>query len=123
MLTVFRNNRVSNPQHPDNNQHPQKQASSDARRAKHSSISRNHGPLYSFSGSWQTDQLCMGGGVAIFHIATGRVVVCRHSVENRWFLPKGRRDPNEDSRVGAEREGFEEVSFAEVTNSLCLFDL
>jgi 8-oxo-dGTP pyrophosphatase MutT (NUDIX family) len=48
--------------------------------------------------------------VAIFHLASSRVVLCRHSVANAWFLPKGRRDAGEDSIAGAEREGFEEVS-------------
>tara|TARA_R110002003_G_scaffold27_9_gene1409 strand:- start:899 stop:1174 length:276 start_codon:yes stop_codon:yes gene_type:complete len=53
-----------------------------------------------------------GGGVAIFHLATGRVVIC--SAESRrggkyYFLPKGRRDAGEESGTGAEREGYEEV--------------
>jgi hypothetical protein len=56
----------------------------------------------------------VGGGVAIFHIATGRVVIC--SAENRrgetyYFLPKGRRDAGEESGTGAEREGYEEVRY------------
>jgi hypothetical protein len=54
----------------------------------------------------------VGGGVAIFHVATGRVVIC--SAEHRrgktyYFLPKGRRDAGEESGTGAEREGYEEV--------------
>jgi 8-oxo-dGTP pyrophosphatase MutT (NUDIX family) len=52
----------------------------------------------------------IAGGVAIFHLASSRVVLCRHSVADVWFLPKGRRDVGEDSIAGAEREGFEEVS-------------
>ena len=60
--------------------------------------------------AWRSRELCLGGGVAIFNLASSRVVVCRHTREGHWFLPKGRRDPNEDSRIGAEREGFEEVS-------------
>jgi predicted NUDIX family NTP pyrophosphohydrolase len=55
----------------------------------------------------------VGGGVAIFHIATGRVVVCsnmgRRSGMKYYFLPKGRRDAGEESGTGAEREGYEEV--------------
>ena len=55
----------------------------------------------------------LGGGVAIFHIATGRVVVCsnmgRRSGMEYYFLPKGRRDAGEESGTGAEREGYEEV--------------
>jgi hypothetical protein len=50
-----------------------------------------------------------GGGVAIFHVKTKRVVVCYHTLEHHWFLPKGRRDAGEEARRGAEREGFEEV--------------
>jgi hypothetical protein len=58
------------------------------------------------------DGFVVGGGVAIFHLATGRVVVC--SAEDRrgaqyFFLPKGRRDAGEESGPGAEREGYEEV--------------
>ena len=59
--------------------------------------------------NFSSDKLTIGGGVAIFHVASARVVVCYHTVEHYWFLPKGRRDANEDSGAGAEREGFEEV--------------
>ncbi|KAL8758896.1 MAG: hypothetical protein Q9184_003791 [Pyrenodesmia sp. 2 TL-2023] len=55
--------------------------------------------------------LTIGAGVAIFHLASSRVVVCYHSVEHYWFLPKGRRDAGEDSGTGAEREGFEESGY------------
>lgn len=53
----------------------------------------------------------VGGGVAIFHIATARVVVCSYTHRGRkvYFLPKGRRDAGEESGAGAEREGYEEV--------------
>lgn len=60
-------------------------------------------------------------GVAIFHVKTERVVVCYHTLEHHWFLPKGRRDAGEETRRGAEREGFEEVallSLAVKTNCL-----
>jgi hypothetical protein len=55
----------------------------------------------------------VGGGVAIFHLASSRVVIC--SARDRrgtqyFFLPKGRRDAGEESGMGAEREGYEEVS-------------
>lgn len=58
------------------------------------------------------EDLVVGAGVAIFHVATGRVVIC--SAEDRrgakyYFLPKGRRDAGEESGRGAEREGYEEV--------------
>jgi len=51
----------------------------------------------------------IGGGVAIFHVASSRVVVCRHSRDRYWFLPKGRRDVGETTAQAAEREGYEEV--------------
>ena len=58
------------------------------------------------------DRFVVGGGVAIFHLATGRVVICS-AVDRRgtkyYFLPKGRRDAGEESGRGAEREGYEEV--------------
>ncbi len=60
--------------------------------------------------NFDSSHLLLGAGVAIFHVATARVVLCYHSVDQYWFLPKGRRDANEDSGSGAEREGFEEVN-------------
>lgn len=62
--------------------------------------------------NYECTRLTIAAGVAIFHIATSRVVLCRHSVTKVWFLPKGRRDMGEDSGAGAEREGFEEVEKA-----------
>ena len=62
------------------------------------------------------DKSVTGGGVAIFHLATSRVVICSH-VERGikyYFLPKGRRDAGEESGPGAEREGYEEVRSIEI---------
>ncbi|KAL8816338.1 MAG: hypothetical protein Q9223_004637 [Gallowayella weberi] len=61
--------------------------------------------------NFDSAHLTIGAGVAIFHLATSRVVVCYHSTEKYWFLPKGRRDAGEDSGAGAEREGFEESGY------------
>ncbi|KAI9795204.1 MAG: hypothetical protein M1816_000226 [Peltula sp. TS41687] len=61
--------------------------------------------------SFSSERLTLAAGVAIFHVATARVVLCFHTREKHWFLPKGRRDVNEDSGVGAEREGFEESGY------------
>ncbi|KAL8837093.1 MAG: hypothetical protein Q9170_002650 [Blastenia crenularia] len=61
--------------------------------------------------NFDSAHLTVGAGVAIFHVATARVVVCYHSVEKYWFLPKGRRDASEDSATGAEREGYEESGY------------
>lgn len=55
--------------------------------------------------------LIIGCGVAIFHVASARVVVCHHTRDGYWFLPKGRRDAGEMSERAAEREGFEEVQY------------
>ncbi|KAI4247316.1 MAG: hypothetical protein LQ352_006184 [Teloschistes flavicans] len=55
--------------------------------------------------------LVIGAGVAIFQLATSRVVVCYHSLHRYWFLPKGRRDAGEDTDTGAEREGYEESGY------------
>ena len=59
--------------------------------------------------SFDSEHLTIGAGVAIFHVASSRVVLCYHSVHKYWFLPKGRRDANEETGAAAEREGFEEV--------------
>lgn len=61
------------------------------------------------SANFADNHFTVGGGVAIFHIASSRVVVCRHSRDNYWFLPKGRRDIGETTEQAAEREGYEEV--------------
>ena len=61
-------------------------------------------------GSWDSVHTTIGAGVAIFHLASSRVVLCYHSVDKYWFLPKGRRDAGEETGAGAEREGFEEVT-------------
>ena len=61
---------------------------------------------------FSSDRITIGAGVAIFHLASQRVVVCYHSRDEYWFLPKGRRNASEETGRAAEREGFEEVSFA-----------
>lgn len=63
-------------------------------------------PLYA---RFDSSHLTIGAGVAIFRLATSRVVLCWHTREKYWFLPKGRRDAHEETGRGAEREGYEEV--------------
>ncbi|KAF2477031.1 uncharacterized protein BDR25DRAFT_300121 [Lindgomyces ingoldianus] len=63
---------------------------------------------------FSSEDLVIGAGVAIFHIASQRVVIC--SARDRYgrkyyFLPKGRRDAGEESGRGAEREGYEESGY------------
>ncbi|KAL2352857.1 hypothetical protein BJ546DRAFT_848473 [Cryomyces antarcticus] len=65
-------------------------------------------PVYA---NFPSSNLTIGAGVAIFHLASARVVVCYHSRDKYWFLPKGRRDVNEATRAAAEREGFEESGY------------
>ncbi|KAF2449951.1 hypothetical protein P171DRAFT_351297 [Karstenula rhodostoma CBS 690.94] len=63
---------------------------------------------------YAAEDFVQGAGVAIFHIASERVVVCSamdRRVGKYYFLPKGRRDAGEDTRAGAEREGFEESGY------------
>lgn len=59
--------------------------------------------------NFTSDRFTVGGGVAIFHVASARVVVCYHSRDKYWFLPKGRKDVHETVEQGAVREGYEEV--------------
>ena len=70
------------------------------------SVLKSNPPLI---GHWDSAHTTIGAGVAIFHLASSRVVLCYHTHHHYWFLPKGRRDANEDTGAGAEREGFEEV--------------
>lgn len=78
-----------------------------------SSSARSHprptsdAPVYA---NFASEKITTGAGVAIFHLASERVVVCWHSRDRYWFLPKGRRNASEETGRGAEREGFEEVS-------------
>ncbi|TIA82723.1 hypothetical protein D6C76_02317 [Aureobasidium pullulans] len=58
-----------------------------------------------------SDSLVIGAGVVIFHLATNRVVVCKDTRNDVWFLPKGRRDASEETGVTAIREGFEESGY------------
>ncbi|KAK3197532.1 hypothetical protein GRF29_216g530351 [Pseudopithomyces chartarum] len=75
------------------------------------SVPRSEAPIFS---QYAAENFVQGAGVAIFHIASARVVVCS-AVDRRigkyYFLPKGRRDAGEDTRTGAEREGFEESGY------------
>ncbi|KAF3044210.1 hypothetical protein E8E11_008283 [Didymella keratinophila] len=80
-------------------------------------MSRAAGPPQSspnaVAAQYSGEDFVVGGGVAIFHIATGRVVICSAPYHGKkyYFLPKGRRDAGEDSRTGAEREGYEESGY------------
>lgn len=57
-------------------------------------------------------ELTIGVGVAIFHLATRRVVVCGPVKDNQWFLPNGRKRANEETGFAAEREGCYVVKLA-----------
>lgn len=59
--------------------------------------------------NFANNHFTVGAGVAIFHVASSRVVVCFHGRDKYWFLPKGRRDVHESTEQAAEREGYEEV--------------
>ncbi|EGP87138.1 unnamed protein product [Zymoseptoria tritici ST99CH_3D1] len=61
--------------------------------------------------SFPSEHLTIAAGVAIFHLATERVVLCYHTRDKYLFLPKGRRNANEDTGQAAEREGFEESGY------------
>lgn len=61
--------------------------------------------------NYPSSLLTIGAGVAIFHLRTQRVVVCYHTREKHWFLPKGRKNANESVERAAEREGFEETGY------------
>ena len=65
-------------------------------------------PVYA---NFSSEKLTIGAGVAIFHLASERVVVCYHSRDKYWFLPKGRRNASETTGRAAEREGFEESGY------------
>jgi 8-oxo-dGTP pyrophosphatase MutT (NUDIX family) len=61
--------------------------------------------------SYPSSHLTIGCGAAIFHLASSRVILCYHSRDNYYFLPKGRKNANETHTAAAEREGFEETGY------------
>jgi 8-oxo-dGTP pyrophosphatase MutT (NUDIX family) len=61
--------------------------------------------------SFPSEYLTIAAGVAIFHLASQRVVLCYHTRDHYYFLPKGRRNANETTGQAAEREGFEESGY------------
>lgn len=61
--------------------------------------------------NYPSEKLTISGGVAIFHLATSRIVLCYHSRDKYYFLPKGRKNANESHYHAAEREGFEETGY------------
>jgi len=81
--------------------------------SKHPTSSK---PVYA---NFASEKIVQGAGVAIFHLASERVVVCYHTRDQYWFLPKGRRNVGESIEDAACREGFEEVSFFSSLLSFC----
>lgn len=61
--------------------------------------------------NYPSEKLTVSGGVAIFHLATSRIVLCYHSRDHYYFLSKGRKNANESHYHAAEREGFEETGY------------
>ncbi|KAF2237227.1 hypothetical protein EV356DRAFT_29388 [Viridothelium virens] len=90
----------------DHGQTPEPDVSSISSDPMSSSRRQSSAPIYAH---FTAENLTIGAGVAIFHVASERVVVCYHPKEDYWFLPKGRRDANEETAVGAVREGYEEA--------------
>jgi len=70
--------------------------------------------------NFASEKLTVGAGVAIFHLASERVVVCYHGRDRYWFLPKGRRNVGESVETAAVREGFEEVGLSFFSSTLSL---
>ncbi|KAF2226823.1 hypothetical protein BDZ85DRAFT_191643 [Elsinoe ampelina] len=61
--------------------------------------------------NFPSTHLVFAAGIAIFHISTSRVVICRHPLEGHYFLPKGRKNASEHLTTAAIREGFEESGY------------
>jgi len=61
--------------------------------------------------SFPSERTTLAAGAAIFHVASARVVLCFHTRDRYWFLPKGRLNANETITAAAEREGFEESGY------------
>ena len=61
------------------------------------------------SGNSNSENTVFATGVAIFHLASRRVVLCYHTTHKFYDLPKGLRDASEETLSAAEREGFKQV--------------
>ncbi|KAF4555509.1 Hypothetical protein D9617_2g054700 [Elsinoe fawcettii] len=61
--------------------------------------------------NFPSTSIVFASGLAIFHLASSRVVICRHPQEGHFFLPKGRKNASEPSTTAAIREGFEESGY------------
>lgn len=69
---------------------------------------RSSQPLFA---NYPSESTQLAAGVAIFHVASARVVLCYHARDRYWFLPKGRKDAGETIEQAACREGFEESGY------------
>ncbi|PNS18703.1 hypothetical protein CAC42_5242 [Sphaceloma murrayae] len=78
-----------------------------------SSLSTTTAPLPSSpqTAAFPTTHLLQSAGIAIFHLSTARVVLCRHPSNPRYFLPKGRKNASEPITTTAVREGYEESGY------------
>ncbi|OCH92522.1 hypothetical protein OBBRIDRAFT_791116 [Obba rivulosa] len=60
---------------------------------------------------WFSSDFMLGSGMVIIQPSTGKVVVLYESVDNYWFLPKGRKDIGETLEQAALREAYEESGY------------
>ena len=88
--------------------HPKRNTNNSANETHKMSEPASSNPIHA---NFASEKLTIGAGVAIFHLASARVVICYHSRDGYWFLPKGRRNVGEDTTEAGVREGFEEVRF------------
>ncbi|KAF2752750.1 hypothetical protein EJ05DRAFT_265780 [Pseudovirgaria hyperparasitica] len=58
-----------------------------------------------------SENTTISAGAAIFHIASKRVVLCYHTRDKYYFLPKGRKNSGESLERTAVREAWEESGY------------
>lgn len=59
---------------------------------------------------WCSSDILLGAGMVVIQPSTGKIVVISSVKEERWFLPRGRKDVGETLEQAALREAYEEVS-------------
>jgi 8-oxo-dGTP pyrophosphatase MutT (NUDIX family) len=59
---------------------------------------------------WCSSDILLGAGMVVIQPSTEKIVLISSEKEQRWFLPRGRKDIGETLEQAALREAYEEVS-------------
>ena len=60
---------------------------------------------------WFSSDLLIGAGMVVLQPSTEKVVLVHDSADDRWFMPRGRKDVGETIEQAAIREAYEESGY------------